>query len=182
MAGDPAIKGLWAFSGRDGFGREAQVSAKQLPCLQGVQSWTDKPSSWRDYAIFKIRGHGTNGVEMITDLHPLDGSIRTVSVLLHTRRMQSSYQFPRTNVYENGLGCLPKWWLWKSSFKTVWLRVPSLERETLKGGFHCVLHWGDAFFPQTSIAWKTLHLASGFELEQHNPPPTDQHCFSLGRC
>lgn len=38
VAEDPSIEGLLAFSGRDYFGREAQVSDKQLPCLQGVQS------------------------------------------------------------------------------------------------------------------------------------------------
>lgn len=37
-----------------------------------------------DYAIFIIRGHVTNGLETITDLCPLDGSIGTAAVILHT--------------------------------------------------------------------------------------------------
>lgn len=54
------------------------------------------------------------------------------------------------------------------------------------GGFEswislCVM-LREYFFSQASNAWKTLRLASGFELEQHKPPPTDQHCSLLGRC
>lgn len=107
-----AIKGLRAFSGGDCFGKTVQVSDKQLPCLQGVQSWTDKPSSWRDYAIFKIREHVANGLEMIRDLCPLDGGIRAASAHLHSQRMLISYRFPRTNVCE--MDWVSWWWLWES--------------------------------------------------------------------
>lgn len=37
-------------------------------------------------------------------------------------------------------------------------------------------------FPQTSSAWRMLHLVSGFELEQDVPLPTDECCSSLGTC
>lgn len=184
VAGDPAIKPLWAFSGRDCFGKEAQVSDKQLPCLQGVQSWTDKPNSWRNYAIFKIRGHVTNGLETIKDLCPLDGSTGTAAIVLHTHileghRSPTCYPEP-VSVSTDRVGCL------RGRHRVIFQNGVTVGALIRKRGFQrwlplCVM-LRKCFFLQTSNAWKTLHLATGFELEQYNPAPTNQHCSLLGRC
>lgn len=72
---------------------------------------------------------------MIRGLCPLDGVIRAASGHLHSQRMLISYWFPRTTVCDDGLDFMVV-----AVRVMVSLQVPSLEREALKGVFHCILH------------------------------------------